>query len=524
MLWSTPAVRAALAALVASALVAAAGGWLHVEALEATGRAAARDAFDARLDLAATALRRAAIDRNTLLVAFGTSTGAPDAMPPGEALALVDAEGRLVATSRAAVTQGVPWHSALRETADGTEAQTVLRRGAPVWVAARSLGPSGYRLAAVRPPYAIPNDVVATTLGALAALWGVLATVIVLGGYLAGPATTARLTALGQHLSDPRVDPDAQLSTATERLGPLATAFEPASRRLSQLSGAVAGAREHVGALYQVNPHYVLLCTMDGRIVEANPAFYAVTGLAPEVLRGGPVEALAETFPVEPLMELAERSLREGASIGGIEYALQDREDSGRPVEVSLRAFRQGDAVLVLIQATDVAVRRTLERRVAAFSDTLDLMVDQRVQQLAAGQQSLRRVLDAAGVVVASFDRGGATRRWSGAAQALSGRVAAAVPHFAAAVASLGLADADRAAFARWFWGEAPEPFTATHVAADGRRCLLVWHRVDAERSGSADHRTVVGVEVPPEALGTSALAAEALREASGDGAIGAPV
>ncbi len=524
MLWSTPAVRAALAALVASALVAVVGGWLHVEALRTTGREAAREAFDARLDLVAMTLQPAAVDRNTLLVAFGAYTRTAEAVPSGEALAVVDAEGRLVATSRAALTRGVPWRSALRETADGTETQTVLRRGTPVWVAARSLGPSGYRVAAVRAPHALPGETVATTLAAFASLWGLLAFVIVLGGYLAGPATTARLAALGKHLTDPRVDVGAQLMSAKERLGPLATAFDPAARRLSQLSTAVAGAREHVGALYQVNPHYVILCTMDGRIVEANPAFYAVTGLPPEVLRGGPVEALSETFPIEPLMELAERSLREGASIGGIEYALTDRDDSGRPVEVSLRAFRQGDTVLVLIQATDVAVRRTLERRVAAFSDTLDLMVDQRVQQLAAGQQSIRRVLDAAGIVVASFDRGGSTKRWSGAAQVLSGRPASGVPHFATAAASLGLADADRAAFARWFWGDAPVPFTATHAGADGRRRALVWHRVDAERSGSADHRTIIGVEVPPVALATSDLAADALRGASGDGAAGVPV
>ena len=45
---------------------------------------------------------------------------------------------------------------------------------------------------------------------------------------------------------------------------------------------------------------------------------------------------------------------------------------------------------------------------------TLDLMVDQRVHQLSAGQQTLKRILDASGVVIASFDAGGATSRARG--------------------------------------------------------------------------------------------------------------
>ena len=48
-------------------------------------------------------------------------------------------------------------------------------------------------------------------------------------------------------------------------------------------------------------------------------------------------------------------------------------------------------------------------------------MVDRRVAQLTAGQKSIRRVLDGAGLALASFDASGATRRWSGGARGLTG-------------------------------------------------------------------------------------------------------
>jgi PAS domain S-box-containing protein len=254
--------------------------------------------------------------------------------------------------------------------------------------------------------------------------------------------------------------------------------------------------------LYQVNPHYVLLCTLDGRIVEANPAFYAVTGMPPEAVRNGRVGVLADVFPVEPLMDLARRSLDEGAAIGGIDYGIVGADDEARPVEVSVRAFQAGTTELVVIQATDVAARRRLERRVEAFSDTLDLMVDERVARLTAGQQSLRRILDAAGVAVASFDAGGGTRRWSGGARALTGRTAADVPHFTSVTAALGLTDADRAAFTAWFWNPGDAPLLVRHALADAatgrlRSLQVVWHKVEADVPGRTDARTVVGAPVP---------------------------
>ena len=350
-------------------------------------------------------------------------------------------------------------------------------------------------------PGDLPDGAVLRAAGVAASLWGVMAGVLTVMAWYTGPRTAHQLALLGERIGQGNADAESLIRHAGLWLGPLADAFAPVSKRLRTLGLRAADERQHLAALYQINPHYVLLVAQDGEVVEANPAFYAATGLPIEAVRGGSVGALRQTFPIEPLLELADRSRREGSAISGIEYALIDRDDETRPVEVSLRGFTLEGRDMVLVQATDQAHAKRLERRVAAFTDTLDLMVDQRVHQLAAGQQALQRVLDAAGVVVASFDAGGATSRWNGAARALTGRDRGAVAHFAAAASALGLSATERTAFTQWFWSLSDEPFVGRHgvVTPEGvtRTRQLIWQRVDADMAGRSDLRTLVGVEVP---------------------------
>ena len=284
-------------------------------------------------------------------------------------------------------------------------------------------------------------------------------------------------------------------------LGGMAEVFAPIARKMTSAWASVGQSREHVRALYQVNPHYVLLCTLDGRIIEANPAFYAVTGLSLEALKAGPVEVLDDIFPIGPLQDMAARSLKEACSIGGIEYGIIGQDDEPRAVTVSLRAFSLDGEDVVVIQATDVSARRTMEQRIHAFNDTLDLMVDQRVAQLTAGQKSIRRVLDGAGLVLASFDAGGATRRWSGGARVLTGRTVGHVPHFSSVTSALEMTEAERSAFTAWFWGNEMHPFVARHAIVDSegqaRTRRFVWRKSTAPDRGNL--RTIVALELPPD-------------------------
>ncbi|MDT7857537.1 PAS domain-containing protein [Rubrivirga sp. S365] len=489
----TPAVRAALFGLVVVMLVAVAGAGLHLAAVERDAEAAAGTALLARASTVAAALDAA------------PGRARRDALAPFQApgadgrLVLLDDRGGVLAATDDALARSVDWRRVL--SAGSGSVRTVRGRGGNLVVALHAAPRTGGAVvAAVQPRAAAAGSAVVEALVAALALGGLLAASLAGMAWYAGPRASKDLALLGERLAHGGGDPAALVRHGARSLGPLAEALTPLSDRLAAQDREVSGAHAHVAALYQTNPHYVVLCSLGGTIVEANPAFYAATGLPPDVVRGGPFDALRETFPIEPLLEAARRSLREGSAISGVEYAIVDRDDETRPVEVSLRAFSLDGDDVVVIQATDLARQKTLERRVAAFSDTLDLMVDQRVQQLTAGQQALRTVLDAAGIAIASFDGGGATSRWNGGARALTGRSIAEVPHFAAVTSVFGLDAAERTAFAQWFWSPSAEPFVARHAVGEGaeaRTRQVVWQRVHADVSGRSDLRTLVGVEVP---------------------------
>jgi len=416
------------------------------------------------------------------------------------ALGLVDRRGRVVASSDSDLTDGVGWGEMIE---DGTSAGEVFRGRKGYVVALHPVGRAGHYVASMAPTSAAANtsDTVWGVAVWAAAFWGLLVGCMAMMAWYAGPYTATKLERLGARIAQGDADPDELIRHAHLSLGGMADVFSPIARKMTSAWASVGQSREHVRALYQVNPHYVLLCTLDGRIIEANPAFYAVTGLSLEALKAGPVEVLDDIFPIGPLQDMAARSLKEACSIGGIEYGIIGQDDEPRAVTVSLRAFSLDGEDVVIIQATDVSARRTMEQRIHAFNDTLDLMVDQRVAQLTAGQKSIRRVLDGAGLVLASFDAGGATRRWSGGARALTGRTVGHVPHFSSVTSALEMTEAERSAFTAWFWGNDMHPFVARHAINDsdgqGRMRRFVWRKSTALDRG--DLRTIVALELPPD-------------------------
>ncbi|MEL6614605.1 MAG: PAS domain-containing protein, partial [Bacteroidota bacterium] len=331
--------------------------------------------------------------------------------------------------------------------------------------------------------------------------------------WYAGPRVAAVLSVTAERMAANRDgDPRTQVEAAERVLGPLAGTLKPLARRLIASRTEVADATRQVAALLQINPHYVLIATFDGEIIEANPAFYAATGLSSQVLRGGSVELLRDVFPLEPLLEWADRSDREGSSIGGIDYGLVDGEGRTLPVVVSLRAVTVRRRKAVLIQATDVAARKRLERQVAAFSDTLELMVDQRVSELDIGQSALHQVLDRAGVLLATFDGEGHTIRWNGAAETFSGRMLGDVTHIHQATAALGIPEFDRPTFISWFWGEASAPLVLSstfELATGSTTRRIVWRIIQSSEA----HRTLVGIEVPDTIETRSAPESEPSRQ-----------
>ena len=494
MLSPSPALRAAFIGLVVATVAVLGVTGLHLRTLEEQAEAHAWSDLQGRAATLAAALVSQG-DASERLAAFEAAIRADWPVD----FALISSRGQVAAASDQGVARDIGWGLMIDS---GESAQEVYRGRTGYYVAIHPVGRTGQYVASITPSSTVElsSERVWSSAVWAAALWGVMIGCLAIMAWYTGHYTSSRLERLAVRISAGDADPDVLMRHARLSLGEMATVFAPIAHKMTRAWASVAQSREHVRALYQVNPHYVLLCSLDGRIIEANPAFYAVTGLSLEALKAGPVEVLDDIFPIGPLDEMARRSLKEACSIGGIEYGIIGQDDEPRAVQVSLRAFELDGEDVVIIQATDVSARRTMEQRIHAFNDTLDLMVDQRVAQLTAGQRSIRRVLDAAGLVLASFDSGGATRRWSGGARALTGRTVGHVPHFSSVTSSLEMSEADRSAFTAWFWSNDAQPFVGRHaIPLDGvaRVRRFVWRKSQALDRG--DLRTIVGLELPPD-------------------------
>ena len=494
MLRLSPPVRVTLSSI---ALLTLVGLGALTLLLADRGRMAER-AAQAELATAAAAFA-AALDAPSSATALARQVrGAAE--ETGILLAVFDQDGRRLATS-GPTPERLP---AISDAEEGEAARLALLAGEAHHLATAA-SPSGrYRVLALRPADGAEEahgGGMERTLAAGLLLW--LIAVVGLGWlpWAAGRRASAPVERIAQRLAtlDGSGDARAELDRVAQTLGPAAEALRPLAGALDAARAEAAEARSHVGALLQINPHYVLLCTLDGHIVDANPAFYAMSGLPFEAVRGNRIEVLDEVMPVEPLFELARRSLRENASIGGVEYAVVNRDDARRPVQVSLRAVRAGGQEAVVIQATDVANQRALEHQVSSFSDALDLMVDQRVAQLTAGDASVNEHLDEAGVLVIAFDEGGSTRRWSQAAERLTGRRLPQVPHFTAFTSVLGLVPKEREAFTAWFWDGTGGSRVQAVPDDRGSERRMLWRKATT-KAGPSTQRLLVGVELPGDA------------------------
>ncbi len=496
----SPATRAALAVFVLVTVLLVA-----TTALVLSDRSQAAE-FEAKQKLKAVSTSVAAlVDRDGLGLSEGTNARLANVAEENglAGIAILHRRGRLLAASDPTGLQQINWSMVVSRPGNALPMPTATWDGEEFFLVINTAvtGEHVAVLKAARDVHtASRGEALRIVAGALV-LWFLIGVFLTALATYAGKRTGHRMEELVNRLAGiKRFDDESarqHVATARNSLGPLANPFDAVVDVLEQNYGSYVEARSQIAALFQINPHYVLLCTLDGHIVDANPAFYAMTGLPFDAVRGQRIEALNEVMPVEPLFELARRSLRENTSISGIEYALINRDDVRRAVQVSLRAVSIDEKPGVLIQATDVANQRNLERQISTFSDALDLMVDQRVAQLTAGNTSVSRLLDDAGVVLASFDSGGGTRRWNHATEDLTGRSVQQVPHFIAFLSVLDLTGVEKEQFNAWFWGSSEASFIMDVRTLEGLVRRMLWRKSVAGADGSAERRVLLGMDLP---------------------------
>jgi PAS domain-containing protein len=396
----------------------------------------------------------------------------------------LDAQGRsLAGVGEAAPAAAESWP--LLGDANASARHTWEGRG---YAVASAPVPGGGALVLVRPLH--PPQLLGLMLGALAAAiaaWGLLALTVM--GFARRLPADPRVEALAERLAEAPgerpADPDAY--------GPQARPVLRLAERLDALQAERDSARALLGASLHVGAQYTVLCTIDGRALDASPSFLARTGLTPEALRAE--GALRDLLPMDDLLELAHRSLREGVTLSGIPAELHAPEGP-RPLALALRAVDTPEGPAVLLSAADHSRQEELERQVDTFTDAVELMVDQRVSRITAGQRRLEEAIEDAGLAVLEFTRDGVTERLNAVAERLTGRTVFTLRQFGQVAAALCPDGRGREALHAWFWSGDPAPFVLEIEAPGGRR-RLAWYAGTWRSGAEVVGRVLVGAAAP---------------------------
>lgn len=302
---------------------------------------------------------------------------------------------------------------------------------------------------------------------------------------------TERLARLAQDLRA-GVRPNAE--TVVARLGEEARPLLELAAEADRARAARDEAARLAETLVHLDAHYTLLLRPDGRVVDANPAFCARSGLDPASLRADP-RALARVLPLDRVLELAERSRTERVALSGVPLTLS-LPTGQRAAHLAVHTLPGATDPLVVVRLTDRTRERELERQIEGFADALDLMVDQRVAQLTAQRDALETMLETAGLAVFVFDASGALQRLNGAAERLTGRTAFTLRHLGQMADVLFGATPERDRFLAWYARADGAPMTARAVSPRGPS-TLTWHAGTERRAGEVVRRLLVGAPLP---------------------------
>jgi PAS domain S-box-containing protein len=314
-------------------------------------------------------------------------------------------------------------------------------------------------------------------------------------------ASTVELSALLERLVATRPDAS-QRHDAVKAHGEDILPLLDLAERLADVRAESEEARALVRAFLQVGSHYTVLCDLDGRVLDANPAFLARTGLGRQRLRVSQARPLGCLLPLHSFVELARRSLEENTTISGITWPLTLAGEE-RVVEVSIRAIPAPAGTVVFLALSDVTHARRLERQIDQFTDTIDLMVDQRVAQITAGRTTIENALEDAGLSVIVFDGEGAVLRMNRGAEDVLGQAAFRVTRLGHVAAALCPDPALGNSFRDWCCGGGSALATFL-VPASGEKPDMLWAVGRDCHGGAVVQRTLVGMKAGDRAADES--------------------
>src|SRR5215831_963800 len=192
---------------------------------------------------------------------------------------------------------------------------------------------------------------------------------------------------------------DPQSPTGSEaRLTEVATHIAGVAIEHERAQNELRASEERFAKAFHANPHPMSLAALDdGRIIEVNESFVALTGYSrPELLQRGSTGFLWETnLSREELIEIVERD----GVVRDIEARLRTRDGLARHVLLSSLIVENGRQRCLLSVANDITERRQAEEQVSLLQ-TISMEVALAPDSISALEVVLRRVCESTGWVL----------------------------------------------------------------------------------------------------------------------------
>lgn len=284
----------------------------------------------------------------------------------------------------------------------------------------------------------------------------------------------------------------------------LATSTDPEKRDLERevaiLQKEVGEARDITRAFLQMGAQYALICRPEGYLIEANADFYARCRLDPNTSEEEKKKALQALMPLDELVELADRSMAEDVALTGIPAVFAFPEGP-RQVQVSLRAVEHRGRTAILMVVADKKRETELERQIDQFSDSVDLMVDQKVARITAGGITAESALAKAGVAIARFEDSGALISMNPVAEQLVGRTSFSIRNAEDFFGAFHLDTHYHQALTEWYRiGEAGSLLFDFPDRESAQPVLVISAR--EQRPGQVPHRLLVWIPITNSVVG----------------------
>ena len=247
--------------------------------------------------------------------------------------------------------------------------------------------------------------------------------------------------------------------------------------------------------LFDLLPDMVLVISMDGTILEANRSFCNVLGFSQSTIRGTTVKTLSAHVPADALLAFGRKCREQNCKIENLDFLFRSRDGKEVPANVTVQGVNYHGGPAIYVIATDRRDIQSLYKQLAAFNDTVELMVDERTEQTRQSAAYWTALTRLNGVLLGIFNYEGLTVHWSEKTKERTGFPMSDVPDVSHFVKKLIPEAEHQGLFYNWIMQKGHESFVCTVNTKTNISLQVAWTKIDIRDGQKRALHVIIGIE-----------------------------